>query len=119
MSPANELHSTHEMVRNLHGRFDSLDERIGELHKDHLELRGDVEELKKEVLLDKAHLDKHEAEACLKESAVLRQLAALTTSFDRHVQREESDRRWVLGIVLMTMIGSIGSLVMLVLERGT
>jgi hypothetical protein len=112
---ADEGHSTHEMVRNLHSRFDRLDERMDALHADHLLLREDVNKLKTEVRDDIAHLDKHEAEACLKESAILTQLSILTKRFDHHAEQEEKDRRWVLGIVIATMLSSIGTLLVMVL----
>jgi hypothetical protein len=107
-----EQHSTHEMVKGLHARFDHFERRI-----DAVEDR--VVGLEKGLAADIAHLDKHESEACLKESAVLKQLGVLTVRFDKHAEREEIDRRWLLGIVLVTMIGSIGSLLMLVLTGGT
>jgi len=106
-----EQHSTHEMVKGLHSRFDHFERRI-----DAVESR--VVGLEKGLASDVAHLEKHEAEACLKESAILANLTRLTTRFDQHAEREETDRRWLLGIVLVTMIGSIGSLLMLVLTGG-
>lgn len=107
--------STHEMVRNLHSRFDRLDERMSSLHADHLLLRKDVDKLKVDLRDDIANLDKHEAEACLKENAILTQLAILAKRFDHHAEQEEKDRRWVLGIVITTMLASTGTLLVMVI----
>jgi hypothetical protein len=111
----NEDHSTHEMVKNLHSRFGAFEERIDERF---CQIENRIVVVEKGLAADVAHLDKHEAEACLRESAVLKQLGVLTVRFDKHAEREEVDRRWLLGIVLITMIGSIGSLLMLVLTGG-
>jgi len=111
----NEEHSTHEMVRNLHSRFDVLDKRMDTLHVDHLTLRKDVDVLRGELKDNIAHLDKHEAEACLKENAILNQLSILTKRFDHHADREESDRRWLMTIVIGTLLSSTGTLLYMVI----
>ena len=110
-----EEHSTHEMVRNLHSRFDTLDKRMNALHADHLVLRDDVNNLKSDLKDDIAHLDKHESEACLKENAILAQLSILTKRFDHHAEREENDRRWLLTIVIGTLLSSVGTLFYMVI----
>ena len=86
---SNEEHSTHEMVRHLHVRFDQFESRI-----EKIETR--VGSLEKNLATDIAHLEKHESEACLKESAILQQLSVLTTRFDRHAEAEEKDRAEVI-----------------------
>jgi hypothetical protein len=103
-----ETHSTHEMVRGLHARFDALEEwqkqtnsRIGKLETG---LAADV-----------AHLEKHEAEAELKGVAVLDKLNTLVAAFQKHADREDADRRWLMGLVLTTLLASVGGLMMMVL----
>ena len=104
----NETHSTYQMVKGLHERFDHFESRIDQIE-------GRVVGLEKGLASDIAHLERHESEAELKGAAVLEKLTDLTRNFAKHAEREDSDRRWLLGIVLVTMIGSIGSLLMLVL----
>jgi len=107
----NEQHSTYQMVKGLHERFDHFEHRI-----DQVEDR--VVSLEKDLASDVAHLEKHESEACLKESAILNQLGVLTVRFDKHAEREEQDRRWLLTIVIGTLLSSVGTLGYLVLTGG-
>ena len=111
----NEEHSTHEMVKNLHSRFGAFEKHIGERFT---QIENRVGVVEKGLAADIAHLEKHESEAELKGAAVLEKLTDLTRNFAKRAEREDSDRRWLLGIVLVTMIGSIGSLLMLVLTSG-
>ena len=106
-----EAHSTHEMVKGLHARFDNFELRI-----DKVETR--VGSLEKGLAADVAHLEKHESEAALKGEAVLDKLAELTSRLDKRADREAVERLWLLGLVFVTMIGAIGSLGMLVLTGG-
>jgi hypothetical protein len=108
----NEQHSTYQMVKGLHERFDHFEHRI-----DQVEDR--VVSLEKSHAADIAHLEKHESEACLKESAILASLNTLTVRFDKHAEREEIDRRWLLSIVIGTLLSSVGTLGYLVLTGGT
>jgi hypothetical protein len=112
----NEEHSTHEMVKNLHSRFGAFEERIDERFT---KVESRVGDLEKSHAADIAHLEKHESEACLKESAILASLNTLTVRFDKHAEREEIDRRWLLSIVIGTLLSSVGTLGYLVLTGGT
>ena len=114
---AGELHKTHDMVKELHVRFDSLDTSLRQLHTDHKELRERVDNVEKAVAKDVANLTKHEAEACLRESVIIQRLDTMAANQDvarvqfvKHADREDSDRRWLLGIVLLTLLSTIGTL---------
>jgi hypothetical protein len=105
---ADDVHSTYEMVKGLHARFDGFEHRI-----DKIETR--VGSLEKGLAADVAHLEKHESEASLKGAAMLEKLTSLVDNFKRHADREENDRRWLLTIVIGTLLSSTGSLLYMVL----
>jgi hypothetical protein len=118
----NEDRSTHEMVRNLHSRFDRLDERMEELHEDHIALRARVDVVEKEVASDIAHLDKHESEACLREVTIIQRLDNMATTqnkqheaFVAHADREDQDRRWIRNVMTLILLGVFGTLGSMVL----
>ena len=106
---SDDVHSTYEMVKGLHARFDGFEQRI-----DKIENR--VGSLEKNLATDVAHLERHESEADLKGAAMLEKLTALVNNFSKHAEREESDRRWLLTIVIGTLLSSTGSLLYLVLS---
>ena len=84
-----DVHSTYEMVKGLHARFDSFEKRI-----DGIETR--VSGLEKGLAADVAHLERHESEANLKGEAMLDKLNMLITAFTKHAEAEEQDRRDVI-----------------------
>ena len=110
MTVEDEGHSTHEMVKGLHARFGLLEHRF-----ETLEHR--TTGLERDLASDKAHLERHESEAALKGDALLAKMTSLDNRFEKHAEREETDRRWLLGLVLVTMLGSIGSLLMMVIGQ--
>lgn len=100
------------MVRNLHSRFDTLDEKLDQLADDHKELKIRVDVVERDVLKDAANLEKHEAEACLRETAIVESHRELKNAFVNHAKQEEEDRRkmfWVLVSVVIMLIGGFGS----------
>lgn len=100
------------MVRNLHSRFDTLDEKLDQLATDHKELKVRVDTVERDVLKDAADLEKHEAEACLRETSMEKSHQALKDAFMSHARQEEEDRRkmfWVLVSVVIMLIGGFGS----------
>jgi phage shock protein A len=106
----NEQHSTYQMVKGLHERFDHFEHRI-----DQVEDR--VVSLEKSHAADIAHLEKHESEACLKESAILHRLEHMSKKQDEqhdafvaHADREDDDRRWIRNVLTLTLLGVIGTL---------
>jgi hypothetical protein len=112
------------MVRNLHSRFDHFDESLKELHRDHVALRDRVDIVEREVASDIAHLDKHESEACLRESKILLRLDTMTTvqtkqheAFVEHASREDQDRRWIRNVLTMTLLGVLGTLGLMLLNH--
>jgi hypothetical protein len=118
----NEDRSTHEMVMNLHVRFDRLDERMEGLHEDHVALTKRVDQVEKEVASDIAHLDKHEAEACLREVTIIQRLDHMAEkqneghrAFVAHANREDQDRKWIrnmLAVTLLAVLGTLGTMLL-------
>ncbi len=107
-----EQHSTHEMVRNLHNRFDTLDEKLDQLADDHKELKIRVDGVERDVTADKAALDKHEAEACLREKALVSSHTLLRNAFDKHAEEQDQFRQklfWVLISVILMLLAGFGS----------
>jgi hypothetical protein len=120
----NEDRSTHEMVQNLHVRFDRLDERMEELHEDHIALRKRVDVVEKEVASDIAHLDKHEAEACLREVTIIQRLDNMSNkqdeqheAFVKHADREDQDRKWIRNMLAATLLAVLGTLGTMLLTK--
>ena len=100
------------MVRNLHSRFDTLDEKLDHLAIDHKELKIRVDTVERDLLKGTAKLEKHEAEACLIQTALTTSHRELKDAFVEHANQEEEDRRkmfWVLVGVIIALIGGFGS----------
>jgi hypothetical protein len=84
-----DVHSTYEMVKGLHQRFDAFESRI-----ERIETR--VIGLEKGLAADVAHLEKHESEATIKGEAMLDKLNTLIAAFTKHAEAEEKDRKDVI-----------------------
>ena len=107
-----EQHSTHEMVRNLHNRFDTLDEKLDQLADDHKELKIRVDGVERDVLKDAANLERHESEACLREKALVASHGLLRSAFDKHAEEQEQFRQklfWLLISVILMLLAGFGS----------
>lgn len=115
-----ENHSTHEMVRALHERFTGFEYRLDELSKDHKELKGRVDVVEKDVAKDISALEKHEAEACLRETSIVNSHAELKEAFVAHAKQEEADRRrmfWVLVSVVVSMVGGFSGVALTIVIK--
>lgn len=115
--------STYTLVKTLHLRFNIFDKRLDVLHADHGELRARVDVAEKMIAKDILGLEHHEAEAALRESLVIQRLDAMKETDDRtaetlekHTENEERDRRWLMGVVVTTLLGVLGVLGTLILH---
>lgn len=117
-----ENHSTHEMVRALHERFTGFEYRLDELTTDHKELKSRVDVVEKDVAKDIGALEKHEAEACLRQAAIVDGHRELRNAFIAHAKQEEDDRRkmfWVLvGVIISMLAGFTGTALTIVIKLG-
>lgn len=117
-----ENHSTHEMVRRLHERFTGFESRLDGLTADHKELKSRVDVVEKDVIKDIGALEKHEAEACLRQDALIAGHSELKSAFIAHAKQEEDDRRkmfWVLvGVIVSMLAGFTGTALTIVIKLG-
>jgi hypothetical protein len=115
-----ENHSTHEMVRALHERFTGFEYRLDGLTTDHKELKSRVDAVEKDVAKDISALEKHEAEACLRQEALISGHSELKIAFMAHAKQEEDDRRkmfWVLVGVIVSMLTGFGGVALTIVTK--
>jgi uncharacterized protein YccT (UPF0319 family) len=112
------------MVRNLHVRFDHLDDSLQQLHSDHNVLRARVDEVEREVAKDVANLSKHESEACLRETNIITRLDNISNyqteqhaTLVAHTVKEERFQFWLLVTVSATLIGVIGTVATMIMTK--
>ena len=117
--------STHTIVSELRDRFTHLEDGVQQLHRDHRELRDRVTVVEGRVVDDIANLSKHEAEACLREDAIIARLDHMREAdqrnadlLEKHTKREDEDRRIFMILIGGALLSSTGTLLYLILTRG-
>lgn len=106
------------MVENLHARFSVLAEKVEHLVGEHSDLRSDVEQLGLGLMELKARVDKNETLIAERLGGLWAGLTRVEGKFDGHSVKEETDRRWMFGLIFSTLIGTIAGLALMVARAG-